>query len=761
MKRRMILFIMVLATLVCLCTVLVACNSGIGNGTVEYTVTVKSVGGLPLEQVTVSVYADAAMSALKGSGQTNETGEVSLNLKAGSEYTICLSDVPDGYLAADTYAFDGTKAELVLTSQLVKDRQLTGAALGLGDIMYDFAVTTPEGSEVALSQLLREKKAVLLNFRHEGCIQCATQLTYMEQAYRTYQQDVAMLAFAPLGTADGQTSTANCYVNVSFPETVCPDTWADAFGGAEHPACVVIDRYGMITLAQSQPIADLQSITELLEAMTAEDYQQKLYQSIGGSEIAPENAENGFTQRQAATTADGKSYTYETVVYNKKDGYYHVGSENGPLLLADLLGNTQFSQESSLWQMAADGKVLLDGKDYRTELEEYCNYAANSSLPNLCTVNTELYQLLQVADKAVGADPADDQEWLKFCVYYTAADADAPQLEDPVAGLAPFSAYTAKLGTNIKGNRFYYNRFLMPRGLLAGFKPSQTGVYRITSRNDSANGVDGWIFDGNNNALLTYTQDERLFTDSGEVSMLYYMEEGKTYYINIAFKDPYETGYIYYDIEYVKKEYEYFRLCAPGPFVLTADADGTYQVLTGGIGATLGGDGFYRVDLGNGRQGSKLYADFSKIFSLLGAPIATVGDVQGMIDKGGFDFTKTKEDEYILEIMAQNENDSAKTDEALKALWGDDFQENYEKYQVADVYAGTYHGQGKDYTQHIKAYLSQRISDGHKDRKGCVMVDGKLAKLLQMLMDKYTVANVSKSWMKLCYYYGYLGPGRV
>ena len=33
-----------------------------------------------------------------------------------------------------------------------------------------------------------------------------------------------------------------------------------------------------------------------------------------------------------------------------------------------------------------------------------------------------------------------------------------------------------------------------------------------------------------------------------------------------------------------------------------------------------------------------------------------------------------------------------------------------------------------------------------------------LAKLLQMLVDKYSFSGVENSWTKLCYYYDYLGP---
>ena len=469
-----------------------------------------------------------------------------------------------------------------------------------------------------------------------------------------------------------------------------------------------------------------------------------------------------YIPRKLATTEDGFTYTYETVVYNEKDGYYHVGTENGPLLLADLMGYTDFSEESTVWEMVYDGKIQLDGHDYREQLEQYCNYASNSNLINICTVNQELYDLLQVVDKVMGFDANDNMEWLKLCTYYQAFGTGGAQLEDPIAGLATFSAFEAKQGKNVATNYFYYNRIIMPRGMLAEFTPSKSGVYRITSRNESQNGVNGWIFDEERNCLLEYELDERMFNDDKEVSMVYYMEKGKSYYIDIAFWDPYEVGYIYYDIEFIKAEYEHFRLCSPGPFTYDSDAtgDAMYHVIHGGVKAVLGSDGYYRVVEEDGSLGSKVYADFVGVTSLFNTPIATVGDVEGMIDKGGFDFSKDENDQYVYTVFEANGFDKEKTLEELQNRWGEDYEANYELYKVDDVLAGKYHGKGQDCTEQIKKYLKKMIKDNKKERQGCVMVDAELAEILQQLMEKYTFENVDQSWLKLCYYYDYLGPGR-
>ncbi len=68
--------------------------------------------------------------------------------------------------------------------------------------------------------------------------------------------------------------------------------------------------------------------------------------------------------RYAATnpTVSGNGYnTYAEIFYNAVDGYYHVKSENGPILLAYMLGATHFNAgEASINDYAADSKIFRD-----------------------------------------------------------------------------------------------------------------------------------------------------------------------------------------------------------------------------------------------------------------------------------------------------------------------------------------------------------------------------------------------------------------
>ena len=111
-----------------------------------------------------------------------------------------------------------------------------------------------------------------------------------------------------------------------------------------------------------------------------------------------------------------------------------------------------------------------------------------------------------------------------------------------------------------------------------------------------------------------------------------------------------------------------------------------------------------------------------------------------------------------MTYMAKHNNDPKATNEYLKTLWGEDYAANAELYRIDDVFDGRYHGKGADYTKEIEEYLDDIITTGSEERRGCVAVDKRLAELLQMLMDKYTFADVDHSWTKMCYYYDYLGP---
>ena len=894
-------------------------SQGSGGGTVDtgsgekmtYTVTVETKGGMLLADVDVNVYKDEKLTDLQDVGTVDEEGKVEFELPESDNYFIEVN-APKGYLVESYYKFDGKEAKIELTSAVINEDINNAQTLGVGDIMYDFTITTPDGEKYVLSEVLKEKKMVLINFWYTGCSWCVKEFPVMAEAYNSYKDDIEIFAVDPLAEGNEAVKAFKTQNNLPFPMAEVPTSWASIFGVQSYPTSVLIDQYGVICAVEVGAITSLRPFVSAFEHFTADDYKQQLClngiadlvtqikptyempktediaatinsgninvtyrpedddsaeyswpfvigekdgekciypsnkgiedsfaiiyadvelkkgQAIGfdfmrSSEAAsdimyvivndedilaihgvrdywetcyPWVAEEDGTYevalcylkdestnegddaiyvknmhvidasaiskdidvhipRFAAVEQEDGSYKYANIFYNSADGYYHVGSANGPLLLADLLNYTQFNEENHVYGMVYDEqKFMVDGVDRFEELEQYANYASNSQINGICPVTKDLAVLLQAFAEKYGFED-DDNEWLKLCKYFDVYGS-GNHLEDPIKGLATFSAYKAQLGS---GNSFYYNRAILPRGMMAEFIPSKSGVYRITSSNESQQGVDAWIFDENRKELLVYEPDERMFQEDGEVSMVFYMEAGKKYYIDIAFWDVYEVGTINYEIKYIGATYDLFRLASPGYFTYDSNAtgDAMYYVIAGGIDVVLGEDGIYYEDLGNGKKGSKLYCDFTGITGIFSNPIMTNQGVKGMIDMGGFDFSKTENDMYVLSVIeAQGSVEAA--DKYLKELWGEDYDGYAEEYQLKDVYAGKYHGNGEDYTEEIRKYCEQVDKSGNTERNGCVVVTKELAEILQKVMEKYTFENVDYAWKKLCYYYDHLGP---
>ncbi len=467
-----------------------------------------------------------------------------------------------------------------------------------------------------------------------------------------------------------------------------------------------------------------------------------------------------YIPRFAATNMneDGFGYqNYITPVFNKKDGYYHVGTADGPLLMANLMMSTRFSNDS-IFNLADSGHIVVDGVNYYDQLVTYCSYASNSQIYSMVPVNEELKGLLQKVAEAVGIEQSEN-EWLQICEYYDAYGTGGKQLANPILGLGPDSAYPAKLGTN----SVTYNRVIMPRGLLYKFVPEKSGVYRITSDSDFE--LEAWVFlreDLSNRDKLpfyTYEPNERMYYSETNVSMVLYMEAGKEYFIDIAYFDIYSTGTFTFDIEYEAKELNLFVYCSPGFF--TYEDETTYELIAGGIKVALGKDGYYHELLSNGTQGSIVYADF-----VAATGIFPSNTILGMLEQRAFNFALSEDDETVLDYYDQYQAAMHPTDGSdvemvdfetyMRDIWAADFDYYWDYLKVDEVLDGIYHGTGKDMTAVVEKYVSKMASSG--DKEGCVAVTEELAEALQMLVDKYSYKDVENSWIKLCYYYDYFGP---
>lgn len=436
---------------------------------------------------------------------------------------------------------------------------------------------------------------------------------------------------------------------------------------------------------------------------------------INDSEITEEM----YLRKHASYGYSETTKRYENKVdifLNQNDGYYHVNSVNGPLLLLDMMGAyANHYTYVPIYQLISAGNFKLGNTDYTSRMEEYYVWAYNNDLGST-PVTEELKTILEEFTlyyyrNQNGNTDGYNNQWLDLCCYYVGYNKNGVELSDPIKGLSTMSSFEAKLGDQ---NFVNIERFTMPRGILCKFTPTESGVYKINSV--SNNNVVAWIFlndDRNNGLYFESTTAERYYsiTDisdpnyidnySKNYNMYVYLEAGTSYYICSGFDDMYETGTIQFNIELLDDDFTYFRLCSFGPFTSEND-DLTGDVIIGdGINYELGEDGYYHEKYSDGTLGSIIYCDFTYASYL----------------------------NYSINYLIENNYFNFKYDQ-------------YEE-QVGD---------GNDYTEVMKEYQKKIITENNIT-KGCVPVDTQLAQILQELMDIYTFDGVKGSWLKLCYYY--------
>jgi hypothetical protein len=100
-----------------------------GNGDTaktEYSITVKSAGGLKLSGVNIYIYTDETLEDLVNYTTTDESGIAKIALKPGDKYVAVLSGLPEGYLTEASYPLTGTNTELSITSAVIDNTDHSG-----------------------------------------------------------------------------------------------------------------------------------------------------------------------------------------------------------------------------------------------------------------------------------------------------------------------------------------------------------------------------------------------------------------------------------------------------------------------------------------------------------------------------------------------------------------------------------------------------------------------------------------------------------
>ena len=241
-----------------------------------------------------------------------------------------------------------------------------------GQPMPDFTVTTIDGSTFTLSEVLREKKAVLVNLWATWCGPCEREFPYLEEAYEQYADQVAVIALStePNDTPEVLAQYVEAH-GMTFPVGSDSETQlARTFVTEGIPTTILVDRFGNIALVEvgSQPSAD--PFLNAFEQLSSDDYTETVV--MDGFPSAKPPRPSGDESRlagalslplQAADSQDAYAWPFEP-----------VEAEGRSIIAASNSGKASTTAEVLVTAEAQEGDALAF--EYRISCEKLFDRAS-------------------------------------------------------------------------------------------------------------------------------------------------------------------------------------------------------------------------------------------------------------------------------------------------------------------------------------------------------------------------------------------------
>ncbi|MBR6185608.1 MAG: TlpA family protein disulfide reductase [Clostridia bacterium] len=143
----------------------------------------------------------------------------------------------------------------------------------LGQEMPDFSVTAVDGTVVTLSEILKEKDLVLVNFWATWCPPCRMEFPFMQKAYAEYQDRVAVIAMSVEPTDDLDTLRAFAQERgITFYVAQDEKKLGTMFWLESIPTTMAVDRFGRIAYVGVGSMLDPVLFTVLFDQFLGDDY---------------------------------------------------------------------------------------------------------------------------------------------------------------------------------------------------------------------------------------------------------------------------------------------------------------------------------------------------------------------------------------------------------------------------------------------------------------------------------------------------------
>lgn len=378
--------------LMCSAMMLGACGGGEDNtqagGAKEYKVAVKDALGNPYtDGVVVQFFKDGVQAALQV--VNSETGIATKELEAG-DYTVKLqfTDSADGYHYVEeglTLSADKTELDVILAKAITEEP----GSLYVGDGAYDSYAVGTGCTYVELTT--GERNYFLFTPREAG----------------TYEFSAADGANVVLGYYGAphfvQSMNAAEVVDGKFTISVS----ASMIGTGDTGTTVLV--IGVDSDSATECVLGIQRIGE--PEWNVSDEPWTIYETT--ADLSKYILPAGTTLKEFDLTAS--SYN---LVYNEKDGYYHLDSADGPLVYVNLLEDSKYlASFKNILERSGINKYFYDadGKfekkvSYSECLLEYIGYVDETT--GVYPLTEDLKHIIQQRGEYVGWWDVNSQQYL-------------------------------------------------------------------------------------------------------------------------------------------------------------------------------------------------------------------------------------------------------------------------------------------------------------------------------------------------------------
>lgn len=255
-----------------------------------YRISVQNETGFGFSGVTVKLMAGTQVVASKKTNASGNANFLAEDISQTGAYTIELEGAPKGYnLPATVYKTSTSAGSTVVLPLTPVGTLLEGTApeahrYALGDVMYDFEVNLASGGKYKLSDVLQEKRMVLLNFWATWCTPCKSEFPAMHEAAMNYDDTVSVIT---VSTTDDLSAAAEYMSSNGYKQFRIAAAGNDSdasrlysmFSTGSIPHSVMIDRYGVIVYNHVGSMTAISDFTTRFDKLIGDDYRSTVIQN--------------------------------------------------------------------------------------------------------------------------------------------------------------------------------------------------------------------------------------------------------------------------------------------------------------------------------------------------------------------------------------------------------------------------------------------------------------------------------------------------